>query len=436
MKKTNQYIKRRKHLSQALAPQSIAIARAAHYTFRNADVENEWRQDSTFDYLTGINEAEAILIISNISGETRSIIFCQTKDPKIEVWEGARIGTKAMCAEYQMDEAYELKELDEKMPTLLMGCKQIYFDFGDDSPFDQQIFNWIKQIKKQSRIGKQAPQSLHFLNPLVSAMRLYKDDQEQALMREAGRISVIAHKKAMLYAQTQNNEAQIAAKLEYTMRQEGGERCAFGSIVASGANACTLHYRANNQPYDDNSLMLIDAGTEYQGYASDITTTFPTRGKFNDAQKAIYQAVLTTHQAVLSQCKVGQNFDTLHQLSCHHICEQLVNLDILQGDIEKLLEEKSYLPYYMHRIGHWIGRDVHDVGSYREGENWQPLEAGMALTIEPGIYILPNENVDKKWWNIGVRIEDTILITENGYENLTAGLPRTIEEIETYLNTN
>ena len=429
---TQNFHQRRMQLSQRLQPNSMAIILAAKTTYRNNDVENEWRQDSTFHYLTGIEEAEAILFISNIK-KPSSTIFCQSKDLQKEIWEGAIIGTEMMLSHYQMQQAFELKELEAQMPHLLTQCQNIYFDFGENEEFDKQIFSCIKQLKKQSRMGKQVPQSMHFLAPIVAEMRLYKDSVEQELMREAGRISVLAHKKAMLAAQTEHNEAPVAAVLEYTMKKEGSERTAFGSIVASGGNACTLHYRANNKDYDRNSLMLIDAGAEYQGYASDITTAFPTRGKFNEAQKAIYQAVLNTHNTVLAACKIGATIDALHQLSCRQICIELQQLGLLQGELEDLIKNKAYQPYYMHRIGHWIGRDVHDVGSYHDGKKWRPLEAGMALTIEPGIYILPHRKLDEKWWDIGVRIEDTILITNNGYENLTPNLPRTITEIEQFL---
>lgn len=427
--------RRRQRLSKALEPNSIAIILATEMTFRNKDVEHEWRQDSTFDYLTGIQEAENILIISNIE-TIADTIFCPAKDPKKETWEGTRIGTEAMIDQYGMQYAYGLDELDEKMPDLLTQCQCVYFDFGDDNTWDKRLFAYIKQLQRQSRPNKQAPEKLHFLSPIVAKMRLFKDKAEQALMREAGRISVLAHKSAMQKAREQNHEAQVAATLEYSMRQHGAERTAFGSIVASGANACTLHYRHNNQYYEDNVLMIIDAGAEYQGYASDISTTFPTGGKFNEAQRQIYQAVLDTHEAVLSECKPGATFDSLQQLSCQHICQALVTLGILQGEIDELIAQKAYQRYYMHRIGHWIGRDVHDVGKYHEANTWQPLQADMTLTIEPGIYLLANEEIEEKWWNIGVRIEDTLLITEDGYENLTPNLPRTIKEIECFLKSS
>lgn len=426
---------RRLRLCQSLTPNSIAILPAATITFRNRDVEHDWRQDSTFHYFTGIEEAQAILLISNIEN-IGSTIFCQSKDLNKEIWEGVRIGTKAMMEHYQMNHAFERQELDDKMPSFLAQCDSLYYDFGEDNTFDQRLFAWIKQLQRQSRLGKQAPEHMHFLAPVVARMRLYKDSAEKSLMREAGRISVMAHKKAMLTAQRQTNESPVVAQLEYTMRQHGSERTAFGSIVASGTNACTLHYRTNNQNYDEKALMLVDAGAEYQGYASDITTTFPVRGKFSAVQKAIYQAVLDVHHAVLVQCLPGKTFDDLHQLSCREICKQLINLGILQGEIDDLVANKSYRPYYMHRIGHWVGRDVHDVGKYHDGDDWLPLAVDMALTIEPGIYLLPSEKLDQQWWGIGVRIEDSILITQDGYENLTPGLPRTVAEIETFLADN
>lgn len=424
---------RRQKLCQLMQPNSIAIVPATKVTFRNSDVEQAWRQDSNYDYLTGIPEADGIAIISNVD-EAELRVFCHQKNPAVEVWNGDYIGTDNMVKQYGATESFDLADLTQKMPLILENILYIYYDWGNDVDLDIQLHQWLSLVQKKSRLGISAPQTIHFLRPLLGELRLFKDKNEIKILQKAAKISVEAHKQAMKKALKTSNEHSVASWLEYSMFAQGAERTAFGSIVATGKNCCTLHYRQNNADYQAGELMLIDAGAEYQGYASDITTVFPVNGKFSQAQRTIYEAVLDTQQFVLSQCKPNLDFEKLQQAAIQRITEHLVKLGLLQGEVKDNIENKRYKKYYMHSIGHWLGRDVHDIGDYVQKSKWRKLKENMVLTIEPGIYI--KDDAPTEYNNIGVRIEDTIVITKTGYHNLTADLPRSVLEIEFFLANN
>ena len=423
---------RRLKLCHMMAADSLAIVRAATHHYRNNDVEHPWRQDSNFDYLTAIDEAQSIAIIKN-TNPIQFIVFCQRKDAKTEAWDGARLGCQAICAHYGANAAYELQQLPDQMPQLLENVAQIYYDWGQDPSFDQQLKGWLDSLTKKARQGINAANSIHFLSPLLGELRLLKDATEIANIRRATAISAYAHRQAMLKAQTAQSEKQVADWLEYCMFDQGAERLAFGSIVASGANACTLHYRDNKQALQSQQLMLIDAGAEYHGYASDISTCFPLSGRFSTPQKAIYNAVLQAQQHCIEACRPGVSLHDLQNIAIRQISQSLLSLGLLQGSLEEIIEKKHYQRFYMHSIGHWLGRDVHDVGSYFINGDWRPLQANMLITIEPGIYIRDDKDIPAPYHNLGVRIEDTILITNSGYENLSADLPRQVADIETFL---
>lgn len=421
---------RRQKLAKQLPPDSVAFIPAAQELLRNGDSHYRFRQDSNFYYLTGFNEPDALLVI--ISGEAfQSILFNRPRNPAEEQWTGVRLGQDGALNHLLMDAAFPMTSVEEELPRLLAGKTSIYYALGRHAELEQHIIHSLNMLKTQVRRGVRAPDALCDLEPLLAEMRLYKSDAEIDLLRQAARISVDAHKRAMQLCQNMEFEYQLEAELLYEFSRQGCRSVAYDPIVGSGENACVLHYTENNQPLRRGDLVLIDAGGEYANYAADITRTFPVNGTFTPEQKSIYELVLKAQKAGIAAVKPGVLWNSIQQIMVRILTEGLCELGILKGTLDELIANEAYKPFYMHNSGHWLGLDVHDAGSYRVNGEWRPLESGMVLTVEPGLYISSGmDGVDKRWWGIGVRIEDDVLVTKTANEVLTSALPVDVDHIE------
>ena len=365
------------------------------------------------------------------SDKEKFIIFCRDRDPLREQWDGFRTGQEGAVQQYGADNAYSINSLDQMMPDLLAGVKNIYFSMSAPCGVDIKISHWMEDIRKNTRAGAEPPNNLLSLDSILHEMRLIKEDHEMNLMKKAADITTEAHIRAMQAVTPGMYEYQLEAEYLYAFNKNGARSPAYNSIVGGGNNSCILHYVENNDELKDGDLVLVDAGCEYQYYASDVTRTFPVNGKFSPEQKEIYSIVLEAHRQSMEQAKPGNKWNLMHEKSVEVIVEGLLDLGLLKGTKEQVIEKGDYSKFYMHRIGHWLGMDVHDVGGYKQDGDWRELEKGMVMTVEPGIYILDSlEDVDDKWKGIGVRIEDDIVITDSGFEVLTPNVPRTIEEVE------
>lgn len=422
---------RRQQLMDQMAPQSVAVIPSASEVSRNRDVEYPFRQDSDFYYLTGFNEPDALLLLIPGRSEGQVVIFCRDRDPEMEIWNGYRAGPEGVCNQYGADQAYPNAELDERMAGLLEGKARLYYSMGTSEALDGQVRDWLNSIRRKARLGAVAPAEIVMLDHLLHEMRLFKSAAEIEVMREAGRISAEAHVRAMKACKSGMKEYQLEAEISHYFAMNGCRLPAYSSIVGGGDNACVLHYTENQDELKNGDLVLIDAGCELDYYAGDITRTFPVSGQFSPEQKAVYELVLKSQLACIEAIRPGVPWGYIHDLSVEILTQGLVDLGLLKGDLEGLIESGAYKAFYMHRIGHWLGMDVHDVGDYKIGGDWRSLEAGMVMTVEPGIYISPqNEHVDEKWRGIGIRIEDDVLVTRDGYEILSAGVPKSVAEIE------
>lgn len=426
----SEYTQRRQKLFDLMDDCSAAIIFSSEEQQRNSDVNFPFRQNSNFLYLTGFNEPCAALILVKHKSQS-SLLFLRPKDSLKETWDGVRLGLEAAPASLVIDQAYEIADFNLKITEVLEGLDTVYWPITLNKRFDQSIFDAINTLKASARIGKKAPHQFSDISPMLAELRLFKSPHEVSLMQTAANISAKAHVRAMKLAKAGLFEYQLEAELLHEFAQSGAREPAYSSIVGSGNNACILHYIENNSCLAQGDLVLIDAGCEFNGYAADITRTFPVSGQFTAAQKAIYQLVLDAQYAAIEEIQPGKPWDAAHLASVEVITSGLLDLGILHGDLQRLIEEEAYKPFYMHRIGHWLGLDVHDVGDYKINGEWRHLQPGMVLTIEPGIYInKDNTDVDQKWRGIGVRIEDDILVTENGHRNLTAAVPKEIDLIE------
>ncbi len=426
-----EYARRRKALMAQMEPNSIAILPAAPVYIRNRDVEHIYRQDSDFQYLTGFPEPEAVLALIPGREHGEYVLFCRERDPERELWDGLRAGQDGAIAQFGADDAFPINDIDDILPGLIEGRERVYYAIGCNQEFDHRLMEWINVIRSKARQGAQPPNEFVALDHLLHDMRLYKSAAEVKVMKEAAEISAAAHVRAMQTARPSLSEYHLEAELEYIFRKNGSKMPAYGSIVASGRNACILHYRENDAPLKDGDLILIDAGCEIDCYASDITRTFPVNGTFSPEQKAIYELVLRAQEAAFAAIGPDKHWNEAHEATVRVIAEGLLELGLLTGTLDEVIETESYKAYYMHRAGHWLGMDVHDVGDYKVGGEWRVLEPGMALTVEPGIYIpADDERVAKKWRGIGVRIEDDVVVTKTGCEILTGGVPKTVVEIE------
>jgi Xaa-Pro aminopeptidase len=417
-----------------MEPNSIALIPAAPPRFRNADTEYLYRQNSDFYYLTGLDEPRALLALIPGRRHGESVLFCQEKDKLKELWDGILLGPDAALTELGVDDAYPISDIDDILPGLIEGRDRVYYAMGKDDQFDDTVMDWVKTIRSKAKLGAHPPGEFLVLDHILHELRLIKSSAEIKLMEQAAKISAEGHRRAMAYCQPGVYEYELEAELLYAFTRNGSRAPAYSSIVASGDNACILHYNTNNAEIKEGDLILIDAGCEYEHYASDITRTFPATGKFTPEQKAIYEIVLKAQEAAIEAVRPGAQWDAPHHASVKVITQGLVKLGLLKGRLAQLIKSEAYKDFYMHRVGHWIGMDVHDVGDYKIDDTWRELEPGMVTTIEPGIYIAPNNTkVAKKWRGIGVRIEDDVLVTKAGYRILSKGIPKTVEEIETFM---
>ena len=427
----SEYARRRKALMAQMEPNSIAILPAAAVAIRNRDVEHVYRQDSDFQYLSGFPEPEAVIALIPGREHGEYVLFCRERNPERELWDGLRAGQEGAIRDFGADDAFPITDIDEILPGLIEGRDRVYSAMGSNAEFDRHLMEWINVIRSKARLGAQPPNEFVALDHLLHDMRLYKSAAEVKVMREAAAISARAHVRAMQACRAGLHEYSLEAELDYEFRKGGAKMPAYGSIVAAGRNSCILHYQENDAPLKNGDLVLIDAGCEIDCYASDITRTFPVSGTFSPEQKAIYELVLKAQMAAFEEIAPGKHWNHAHEATVQVITEGLVALGLLAGEVPDLIESEAYKAFYMHRAGHWLGMDVHDVGDYKVGGQWRVLEPGMTLTVEPGIYIsADNMHVAKKWRGIGIRIEDDVVVTKHGCDVLTAGVPKTVAEIE------
>jgi len=427
------FLQNRTRLLEQLPENSAVLVFSGREQYRNRDVDYPFRVNSDFYWLTGFEEPEAtLLLVKRDKGEHSSHVFVRPKDREAEIWTGYRLGMEAAPEVLGVDSAFSSEERAAKLPELMKGARQVFVSFSEADYWWPVLIPVWKGLKRHIRDGVDAPEGLRDLDGVLHELRLIKQDWEVVRLRQAAAITVQGHLAAMrALASGSPTERAVQTALECAFFQAGAERTAFNSIVASGANACVLHYTENRAPIDEQGLVLIDAGAEKDYYAGDITTTIPARGRFTPAQKALYELVLQAQQAAKAQVKPGLPYDAHHRAAVQALTEGLVALGLLKGDVSVLIEQKAYERFFMHKTGHWLGLDVHDVGRYRVDGQWRALEPGMVLTVEPGLYVAPDdETVDPQWRGIGIRIEDDLLVTETGHEVLTEGLPRTVAEIE------
>jgi Xaa-Pro aminopeptidase len=429
-----EFQQRRRDLMNHMEADSIAIVPAANPVLRNGDSDYRYRQSSDLYYLTGFTEAHSVLVLIPGRAQGECLLFCQEKDPLKELWNGRLMGPENAVATLGVDDAFPIGDIDDILPGLIEGRQRVYYAMGKDEHFDHRVMEWVNVVRKKVRSGAHSPGEFLMLDHLLHEMRLIKSKAELDLMRTAGQIAVRAHRRAMQVCRPGMFEYEVEAEFMHEYYRSGCQAPAYTSIVAGGDNACILHYNENNMQLKDGDLLLIDAGCEYQYYASDITCTFPVSGRFSPEQKAIYELVLEAQLAAIAQVKPGAHWDDPHNTTVRVLTEGLIRLGLLQGDVQQNIDSGAYRDFYMHRAGHWLGMDVHDVGDYKIDGKWRQLEPGMVMTVEPGLYIAPNNTrVEARWRGIGVRIEDDVAVTRNGHEVLTAGLPRTVAEIEAFM---
>lgn len=434
MIKLEEFAQRRKKIMQKVGNESVVIISAAPEQARSNDVHYPYRQDSNFQYLTGFPESDAIAVLLPGREQGEYILFNQVQDQQKLIWTGPIIGQKGACDDYGVDQAFSIDDIDKHIPNLINNCKRIYYLFSQGDRLAERIKIWVEQARKLNRRERYRPYALYDLMPHLSELRLFKSDAEIALMKKAATISADAHKTVMKVSGQVESEHALAAEFLYEISRNGCQSPAYPSIVACGANGCILHYIKNDAPLVKGELLLIDAGGEYQYYAADITRTYPLGGSFSPQQKAIYELVLKAQMSAIDQAKPGIAWNELQNSIISIITAGLVQLGILKGNVNDLIEQAAYKKYYMHNSGHWIGIDVHDVGRYKTNGNWRKLEPGMVFTVEPGIYIpADDESVDEQFRGIAVRIEDEVLITSAGHEVLTKNVPKQVTEVEEIL---
>jgi Xaa-Pro aminopeptidase len=424
----SRYAERRRRLARHMAA-GIAVIPTAPERIRNRDSDYLYRFDSYFYYLTGFPEPDAVLAL--VAGEQpRSILFCRERNPERELWDGIRLGPEGAKAAFGFDETYPIAELDERLPKLIADQPALFYPVGADAGWDARMMEWLNRVRALARTGVAAPGAIHDVRAPLDEMRVVKDDMELAVMRRAAAISSGAHERAMRAARPGRWEYEIEAELLYEFRRRGAQFPAYWPIVAGGASACILHYRENSAQLAQGDLLLIDAGCELDGYAADITRTFPVGGRFSDAQREIYDLVLAAQAAAIAAVSPGARWNAAHDAAVRVLAQGFVDLGLCQGDVDQVIESEDYKRFYMHRTGHWLGLDVHDAGDYKRGGEWRALEPGMVLTVEPGCYIRPADDVPRRYWNIGVRIEDDVAVSASGCEVLTAAAPKTASELE------
>jgi len=428
-----QFVRRRLELASAIKC-GIAVIPTAAESIRNKDAHFPYRFDSYFHYLTGFNEPESVVVV--IGGKpSRSILFCRAKHEERETWDGFRYGPEEAKTQFNFDDAFAIDEIDKILPQLIENRDAIFTPIGIESNWDNKMMGWLNKTRSRAREGIAAPASLIDVREILDEMRLIKDPDELNIMRRAAKISAEAHVNAMLATRPEKYEYEIEAELLYHFKKNGSQFPAYTSIVAGGKNACVLHYIDNNAVLNDGDLLLIDAGCELDGYASDITRTFPVSGKFSGPQRIIYELVLDAQRAAMEATSRGNSWQMPHDAATKVLAQGFIDLKLCHGSLDKVLEKREYSRYYMHRTGHWLGRDVHDVGNYKDDGQWRSLEPGMVLTIEPGCYIRSAPDIPEQFWNIGIRIEDDAIVNQDsGCEIITSGVPKTINDIESLMS--
>lgn len=427
------YARRRKQLMRMAGDDAILILPSAPERVRSRDTHYPYRQDSDLLYLAGFPEPEAVLVLVPGREHGEHLLFCRERDPDREGWDGPRVGPEGAVEAYGMDDAYPIDDLDEILPGLLEGRTRVYYHFGRDTDFDLKLIGWLNRVRAQVRRGAQPPHEFLELGHLLDEMRLFKSREELKLMRKAAAISVQAHQAAMRMAKPGVREYELQAEIEHVFRANDCHP-AYGTIVGAGANGCVLHHVANNGTVRDGDLVLVDAGAEYRGYAADITRTFPANGRFSKSQRILHDLVLSAQAAALAEAKPGVPYEAGHNAAVETLTAGLLSLGLLKGKLDKNIADESYKRFYRHKTGHWIGLDVHDVGDYRIDGESRLLEPGMVFTIEPGLYVSPDDkSVHAKWRGIGIRIEDDVAITKDGHEVLTEGLARSADEVEAFM---
>jgi len=425
-----EFARRRRQLARSMGRNGIAIVPAAPVRHRNSDVEYPYRQDSDFYYLTGFEEPEAVAVLVPGRPAAEYILFVRDRDPLRETWDGRRAGPAGAVERHAADDAFPISDLDEILPGLMENRERVYYAMGTHPEFDQKVLGWLQTLRGMARHGRHPPQEMTALDHVLHDMRLYKSRVEAGLMRESGRIAAAAQLRGMRYTQPGRFEYEIAAEIVHEYGRHHATT-AYEPICGGGANSCILHYRENQSRLDDGDLLLVDAGCEYQYYASDITRTWPVNGHFSPAQRAVYEIVLEAQQAAIAATRPGNHWNQAHEAAVDVITHGLVDLGLLKGRVSKLVRDGAYRKFFMHRTGHWLGMDVHDVGDYKIGDEWRVLEPGMVMTVEPGIYIpAGTRGVPKRFWNIGIRIEDDVMVTAGGCEVLTGDVPSNPSAIE------
>ena len=424
-----EYIRRRQQLMCEMEPGSIAVIPAAPEVLRNGDVHFPYRQDSDFLYLSGFTEPEAVIVLVPERQQGEYILFCREKDEEKETWHGKRAGQAEAIDKYGADDSFPISDMNDILPGLLENKEKVFYTMGRYPDFDKHMLEWVNRVKQNARAGVRAPTEFVALEYLLNEMRLFKTQHEQRQMRKAAKITAAAHKRAMRICAPGMYEYQVEAELLYEFHRNGGE-AAYPSIVGGGANGCILHYTDNNAVLKDGDLILIDAGAEYRGYAADLTRTYPVNGEYTNVQREVYEVVLAAQEAAIEEAIPGNHWNDPHEAAVKEITRGLMSLGILKGSRANLIKEGAYKDFYMHRTGHWLGSDVHDVGDYKVNDDWRVLEPGMTMTIEPGLYIPEDKAIPRELQNIGIRIEDDVLITRDANQVLTIDAPKTVADIE------
>jgi Xaa-Pro aminopeptidase len=428
--------RRRREVMRALGPESVLIVPAAPEVIRNRDVHHPYRQASDLSWLTGFPEPEAVAVLAPKRKEGAFVLFCRPRDPEREVWDGHRYGVDGAVATFGADQAFPIDEIDEKLPEILANRRQLYYPLGVDDGRDLKVMRWLRAVRAKARTGVSAPTALVSSDAILHERRLIKSQAELELMRQAAAVSAAAHRRLMQRAQPGMPEQQLEATFIAACAERGARFQAYPPIVGSGANACVLHYVDNAHVLGDGELVLVDAGCELDGYASDITRTFPVNGRFSPAQRRLYELVLAAQRAAIAKVRPGNHWNQPHKAALKVLTQGLTDLGLIDpGDasLKTLIKEERYKPFFMHKTGHWLGMDVHDVGPYKVDGRWRRFEPGMVLTVEPGLYIAPDAEAPAEYRGIGIRIEDDVAVTDDGHEVLSADVPKEPDAIETLM---
>jgi Xaa-Pro aminopeptidase len=429
-----EFARRRRQFMRMIGKDAIAILPAAPVRLRNGDIEYAYRQDSHFHYLTGFPEPDSVAVLMPGRPQAEYLLFTREHDALRESWDGARAGTDGAVERYGADDAFPIADIDEILPGLMESRSQVYYSMGAHPDFDSHVLSWVNGLRAQARQVAGAPHEFVAPSHVLDDMRLYKSRAEQICLRRAAQITVGAHRRAMRFARPGRMEYEVMAELLHEFRSHNAD-ISYQPIIGGGANTCVMHYRDNDQVLCDGDLLLLDAGCEHDYYAADITRTFPVGGRFTPSQRAIYDVVLEAQLAAIDKVRPGNHWNHPHEAAVRVITQGLVKLGLLKGKVAALIKSQAYLQFFSHRTGHWLGLDVHDVGDYKVGGEWRVLEPGMALTVEPGIYIRPSPRVPREFWNIGIRIEDEVLVTAGAPEVLTSALEKTPEAIESLVQS-